>query len=304
MSSSAAPLAERNGGIGTWLLAARPKTLWAAVSPVIIGTAIALAHGVGHAPSAICALLGAILIQVGTNYSNDYHDFVKGADTDKRKGPTRATHAGLVSPGAMRRAAMITFTLAVAVGMYLIYRGGLPILTIGILSVISGIWYTAGRYSLAYLGLADVFVLIFFGPVAVGGTYYVQALSITPAVILAGFGPGLLAVAILLVNNIRDVEEDREADKKTLVVRLGRDRGVKLYAVMVAAAALVPVALVATMEAPRPVLFAALVTVLGIPVVQTLRRKRDAESLNPMLGRTSKLLFGYSLVLSIGWMIG
>ncbi len=296
--------AEPRSAVGTWMLAARPKTLWAAVSPVIVGTAIAIADSVLHLPAALCALAGAILIQVGTNYSNDYHDFVKGADTEARKGPTRATQAGLVSPEAMRRAAIITFTLAVLAGLYLIYRGGLPILIIGVLSVISGIWYTAGRYSLAYTGLADVFVLIFFGPVAVGGTYFVQALAVTPAVLLAGVGPGALAVAILLVNNIRDVDEDRAANKRTLVVRLGRSAGVNLYALMLVAAVLVPILLVLMTSAPITVLIASPVAAAGWPVVRTLRRERDAFRLNPMLGRTSQVLFAYSLVLSLGWIIG
>lgn len=294
----------RRGGIAPWLLAARPQTLWAAISPVIVGTAIAIADSVWHGPSAFFALLGAILIQIGTNYSNDYHDFIKGADTDARKGPTRATHAGLVAPDTMRNAAAITFGLAVVSGLYLIFRGGLPILVIGILSVISGIWYTAGRYSLAYTGLADLFVLIFFGPVAVGGTYYVQALTVTPAVIAAGFGPGLLAVAILLVNNIRDIDEDREANKRTLVVRLGRNAGVGLYLFVLIASALLPVALVMVWNAPITILLASFVPLVGIPVFRSLRRHRDADNLNPLLGRTSQLLFGYSLAFSLGWMIG
>lgn len=303
-SSATAPEAGHPGTLQTWLLAARPKTLWAAVSPVIVGTAIAIADGALHVPSALLALLGAILIQVGTNYSNDYHDFLKGADTAARKGPLRATQAGLVAPQSMRRAAIITFALAVIAGLYLIYRGGLPILAIGLLSVASGIWYTAGRYSLAYLGLADVFVLVFFGPVAVGGTYFVQALTITPEVLLAGVGPGALAVAILLVNNIRDVEEDRAASKRTLVVRLGREAGIVLYGFMLATAAVVPVLLMVLMNAPLTVLLASPVAAAGWPVMRTLRTQHDAVRLNPMLGRTSQLLFGYSLVLSLGWMIG
>lgn len=291
-------------GVSVWLLAARPRTLWAAVSPVVLGTAIAAAHGVLHAPAAMCALLGAMLIQVATNYSNDYHDFVKGADAEGRKGPLRATQAGLVSPGAMRAAAILTFGLAFVVGIYLIVRGGWPILTIGILSIISGIWYTAGRYSLAYLGIADAFVLIFFGPVAVGGTYFVQALSIEASVVLAGVGPGALAVAILLVNNIRDINEDRAAGKQTLVVRIGRDAGVNLYATMFIVAGVLPLLLVTTTGAPLGVLAASVVPLFGRAAVRRVRHEDTAAELNGLLAKTSQLLFAYCLVLSVGWFIG
>src|SRR5690606_25617337 len=236
-------------GPQVWITAARPKTLPAAVAPVLVGTAIALEAGVFHALAAACAMLGAVLIQIGTNYANDYHDFVKGADTDARKGPMRVTQAGLVTPEATRNAAVVAFALAVAAGTYLMIRGGWPIVAIGAASILSGVLYTAGRYALAYVGLADLFVLVFFGPVAVAGTYYVQAvgdaaaLALPPVVVAAGLGPGLLATAILLVNNVRDVDEDRAADKRTLVVRFGRGFGVRLYAGCVAAAALVPVGL-------------------------------------------------------------
>ena len=291
-------------GINVWMLAARPRTLWAAVAPVVLGAAIALANGVFHAAAAVCALLCAILIQVATNYSNDYHDFVKGADADGRKGPMRATQAGLVSPGSMRVAAILTFGVAFILGLYLVYRGGWPILAIGVLSIISGIWYTAGRYSLAYLGIADAFVLIFFGPVAVGGTYFVQALSIEASVVLAGVGPGALAVGILLVNNIRDINEDRAAGKHTLIVRIGRDAGVNLYAAMFVVAGVLPLLLVTAAGAPAGVLAACLVPIFGRAAVRHVRREDAAAELNGMLAKTSQLLFVYCLVLSAGWFIG
>lgn len=287
-----------------WWSAARPRTLWAAVAPVVLGTAIAWIDGAFHGLAAACALVGAMLIQVATNYSNDYHDFVKGADTEARKGPRRATQAGLVSPDAMKRAAAFTFTLAIVAGLYLIWRGGLPILIVGVASIICGIWYTAGRYSLAYLGLADVVVLIFFGPVAVAGTHYVQALEWSHEAIVAGFGSGFLAVAILLVNNIRDVEEDRRAGKRTLIVRIGRRRGVVLYSLMMVAAALVPAALFASELAPAGVLAASIVPMAAAGIVRDLRRATDPLALNPLLGKTSNLLFVYCLVLAAGWIIG
>ena len=287
-------------GWKVWLLAARPKTLGAAVAPVLLGTAMAWEAGALHVPSALCALLGAIFIQIGTNFSNDYVDFLKGADTEARKGPLRVTQAGLVAPSTMKWATVLTFGLAVVAGGYLIWRGGWPILLVGILSIASGVLYTTGRYALAYTGLADLFVLVFFGPVAVGGTYYVQALAITPEVIVAGFGPGLLATAILLVNNIRDVQEDREAGKRTLVVRAGRRVGVALYAVCVVGAVVIAGGL-AVVSGHWWTLATVLVAPLALPVMRTLATKRDAPTLNPLLGATGRLLLVYSIVFSVGW---
>ena len=284
-----------------WMLAARPKTLGAAVAPVLVGTAMAWEAGRFHALAALCALLGAVLIQIGTNFSNDYADYLKGADTDARKGPLRVTQAGLVSASAMRRATAFVFGLAVLAGVYLIVRGGWPVLAIGVASIVSGILYTVGRYSLAYLGLADLFVLVFFGPVAVGGTYFVQALAITPEVLVAGLGPGLLAVAILLVNNIRDVEEDRAAGKRTLVVRGGKRFGVGLYVGCVVAAALVPVGLYLWTGRHPWVMLAALVALAAIPIVKKLRRL-PAAALNPLLGATGRLLLLFSILFTIGWL--
>ena len=286
-----------------WLLAARPKTLGAAIAPVLMGTAMAWAAGGFHALAAGCALLGAILIQIGTNFSNDYSDFLKGADTEDRKGPLRVTQAGLVTPEAMKRATVIVFALAVVVGGYLIWRGGWPILLIGVLSILSGLLYTVGRYSLAYLGLADLFVLVFFGPVAVGGTYYVQTLMINEVVIIAGLAAGLLSVAILLVNNIRDVDEDRAANKKTLVVRAGRSFGVGLYMVCVLVAVLIPAGLYLYTGQHPWAMAVVLILPLAWPIVRKLRHERNVRALNPLLGATGRLLLLYSLLFSIGWML-
>ena len=283
-----------------WRLAVRPKTLGAAVAPVVLGTALAVEAGGFHGAAAVCALLGALLIQIGTNFSNDYADFLKGADTEARKGPLRVTQAGLVAPATMRRATILVFGLAVVAGLYLIWRGGWPVLIVGVASIASGVLYTVGRYALAYTGLADLFVLVFFGPVAVGGTYYVQALTLDGAVLAAGLGPGLLAVAILLVNNIRDVEEDRAAGKRTLVVRVGKHFGVGLYAACFVGAALVPVGLfVATGRHPWAMM-AALIVVPALPILRTLRTAPPVV-LNPLLGATGRLLLLYSLIFAIGW---
>ena len=281
-------------------MAARPKTLGAAIAPVLLGTAMAAEAGAFHGPAALCALLGAILIQVGVNYHNDYADFEKGADTEDRLGPTRVTQAGFVAPSSMRRATFVVFALAVVAGSYLIVRGGWPVLLIGVLSIASAVAYTAGPYSLADTGTADGFVLVFFGPVAVGGTYYVQALGITPPVIVAGLGPGLLSVGILLVNNIRDIEGDRAADKKTLPVRLGRAAGNALYDACLVGAAAVPAGLLGWGASPW-VLLATAVMALGIPLARTLHTSDAPDALNRLLARTGQLLVLYSIAFAIGW---
>ena len=293
---------ENPSAVGVWVQAARPQTLGAAVAPVVVGTAMAVEAGAFHAVSALCAALGAVFIQIGTNFSNDYLDFVKGADRESRRGPTRATQAGWVSVKAMRRATILTFALAFASGLYLIWRGGWPVLAIGLCSIASGVWYTAGRWSLAYLGLADFFVLVFFGPVAVGGTYYVQALTVNGPVLVAGMAPGLLATGILLINNLRDREEDARANKKTLVVRFGRATGRRLYAACVIGAALVPVALVGWTDGHAWALAAVGVAVGAAPLLCRLwQANDDPRALNPLLPRTARLLVAYSLVFSVGW---
>ena len=289
--------------LAIWTAAARPKTLGAAVAPVLVGTAMAWEAGGFHALAALCALLGALLIQIGTNFSNDYADFVKGADTGARKGPMRVTQAGLVAPATMKRATVLVFALAFVVGLYLIWRGGWPILVIGVLSILSGVFYTVGRYSLAYLVLADLFVLVFFGPVAVGGTYYVQALEITAVVLLVGLAPGLLATAILLVNNIRDVEEDRQAGKKTLVVRLGKPFGIGLYGFCVVVAVLIPLWLFLITGQHPWAIAVMLVVLFALPILHELLTEPDPVALNPLLGATGRLLLIYSVLFSIGWMI-
>jgi 1,4-dihydroxy-2-naphthoate polyprenyltransferase len=202
-----------------WLLAARPKTLSAAVVPVLIGTALV--------PPPIrwtmfaCALIGALFIQIGTNLVNDALDFRKGADAGERLGPTRVTQAGLLSAGAVMRAALICFVLAAVCGVPLIVRGGWPLAAIGVASIVTAYAYTGGPYPLAYNGLGEPFVLLFFGFVAVGGSYYVQTLRIDRAVIAAGFAAGSLACVLLVINNLRDVDGDRISNKRTMAVRFG-----------------------------------------------------------------------------------
>ncbi len=296
--------AERQTPARTWVLAARPKTLPAATAPVLLGTMLAASDGAAHLPAAACALAGALLIQIGTNYYNDAADFERGADTASRRGPTRAVAAGLVTPRAMKVAAGVAFALAFAAGLYLIVRGGWPILVVGLVSIAAGVAYTAGRYALAYIGLADLFVLVFFGPVAVAGTFYVQALTLPAYVVVAGLGPGLLATAILVANNVRDVEGDRAAGKLTLVARRGRAFGVSLYGACMLGAALVPVVVLWAVEGRYGVVLASfLAAVVGGRLGRIMERTSDPAVLNTVLARTGLLLLGYSVVFGIGWWV-
>ena len=289
---------------GIWIQATRPKTLPAAFAPVLMGTAMAWEAGAFHLWAAVCALVGAILIQIGTNFCNDYADFVRGADNANRIGPQRVTQAGLLSVKAIRIATVVVFVMAVLVGTYLIARGGWIVLLIGLASIAAGIWYTSGRYPLAYLGLGDVFVLFFFGPIAVGGTYYVQALEITTLVIVAGFAPGLLATAILVVNNIRDIDQDRAAAKKTTVVRFGRRFGIGLWVACVLIAALLPLEItVATGGQYTWAGATALILIPALAILHKLRSSTDSAVLNPLLGYTAALLMAHSVLFSIGWIL-
>ena len=225
-----------------WILASRPRTLTAAAAPVILASGLALGRDAFRLPPALAALVGALLIQIGTNLANDYYDHVRGGDTEDRVGPLRVTQAGLIPPGTVRNATFLVLGVAFLVGLYLVWVGGWPVVVIGVASLVCAVAYTGGPYPLAYHGLGDLFVFVFFGLVAVGGTYWVQALTLPPQVLLAGAGMGAFNTAILVVNNLRDLETDALAGKRTLAVRLGpTGTKVELF-LLVVAALLVPVA--------------------------------------------------------------
>lgn len=294
------PLAER---VALWASAARARTLPASIAPVLIGVVLAYADGVGHAPAAWAALAGAILIQIGTNYANDYFDFVKGADTAERQGPRRAVQSGLISPEAMRRATILVFGLAILVGLYLAARGGWPIVVVGVASILCGVLYTGGPYPLGYRGLGDLFVLVFFGPVAVAGTYYVQALDLDWRPIVAGLGPGLISVAILAVNNLRDRETDAKAGKRTLAVRLGVRFTRIEYTTTVLAACLSPLAFMAAGVAGVGMLLPLVALLAAWPIHRTIWQRTDGPALNGALADTGRLLMLYAVLFCIGWHI-
>ena len=207
--------------IQAWVLASRPKTLFAAVAPVLLGSALAFSQSKGNLPAALAALFGAICIQIATNLANDYWDAKKGADTADRLGPVRVTASGLLKPRTVFLGMVFFFLLATAAGVFLTFRAGWPVVAIGVASILFGILYTAGPFSLAYLGLGEVFTFLFFGLVATAGTYFVQALSYSPDAVLLGVMPGCYSVVLIALNNLRDRATDQRVNKKTLAVRFG-----------------------------------------------------------------------------------
>ena len=270
-----------------------------------VGSALAWAdYGFRPLP-ALAALAGALLIQIGTNLANDVLDYRKGADTAQRVGPTRVVQAGLLSPRAVAWGAGVSFGAAALVGLYLVLGagGGWPILLLGVVSLAAGVLYTAGPFPLAYVGLGDLFVMAFFGIAAVSGTYYVQALQLSPASFWLGVAVGCLAVAILAVNNLRDIDTDRVAGKKTLVVRLGAGWARRYYAVLVALAFLLPVLLVAGRWL-SPFGLAVLVAVpSAIPPVRAVLAGAAGRALLPILGLTASLQIVHAACLCAGLVV-
>jgi 1,4-dihydroxy-2-naphthoate octaprenyltransferase len=286
-----------------WILAARPKTLWASIAPVVVGTALAYGDGAHHWPSALIALACAVLIQIGTNFANDYFDYEKGADTEERMGPLRVTQSGMVSPTTMKWATAVIFFFACVGGAILTWRGGWPIAVVGLLCILSGLLYTGGPYPLGYLGLGDLFVLIFFGPVAVGGTYYVQALQVNTTVLVAGMGPGLLITAILTVNNLRDIEVDRKAGKRTLAVRFGKTFTRWEYAFLVLVGVSIPPVLYLHTGQHLSSLLSLLVVLPAISTFRGVFGHAEGPSLNPVLANTARISLLYSVLFSVGWLL-
>jgi len=285
-----------------WVLACRPKTLPAAAAPVLIGSVMAYEIGSFAFWPAVAALLGALAIQVGTNLANDYYDHKSGADEGERLGPLRVTQAGLVEPTVMFRATAMAFGLAFLSGVYLVYVAGWPIVAIGLTSIAFGYLYTGGPYPLGYNGLGDIFVLIYFGPVAVGGTYFVQTLHATPEVLIAGLAPGLFSVAILSVNNLRDIDNDRLSGKRTLAVRLGPTFAKWEYLFATAAGSVVPLWLYARDDSHPWSMLTLTVPLFALPCYQIVVT-RKGRVLNNVLAATGKLLLMYAMLFGIGWLI-
>lgn len=282
-----------------WLLAARPKTLAAAVTPVLTGTSLARSAGTPtHWPSFCCALLGAVFIQIGTNYINDALDFKKGADTHTRLGPLRVSQAGLLRADDVLRGAYISFVLSALCGIPLILRGGWPIAAIGVASIVAAYAYTGGPYPLAYHGLGEVFVMIFFGFVAVCGSFYLQRLALDPTAWIGGLAVGSLAVVILAINNLRDIENDRASNKRTLTARFGA-RFAYGEIVFFALAPFVCVLVIARIRAGWTLTMPLLALVLAIALLVRVARSRGAE-LNRCLALAGALEWIFGILYVVG----
>ena len=290
--------AQPSSQLGIWWAALRPNTLWAGFTPVLVGSALAFADGGLSIGPALAALAGAIFIQIGTNLFNDYSDFRKGADTEQRIGPARATQRGWLQPEDVLLGVKVSLGMAFLVGIFLVYVGGWPIVFLGLASLVCAIAYTGGPLPLAYVGLGDVFVMAFFGVGAVCGTYYVQTLTVSADALVASVAVGALATAILVVNNLRDRHTDAVAGKRTLAVRLGSGFTRVQYVLLVVMAFILPVAwgigqhritwVVVAGAAPMAVF-----EIRGLVV-------RDGQALNPHLGGTARLGLVHGVLLSVG----
>jgi 1,4-dihydroxy-2-naphthoate octaprenyltransferase len=271
--------------LSVWILASRPKTLSAAFCPVTAGSLLALRDGSFDFVVFLITLCTALGIQIGTNLANDYFDFEKGADTAERKGPLRVTQAGLVSPHTMKRAIFLCFTLTALLSSYLVFRGGPIIALLSSLSILLGLAYTAGPFPLAYLGLGEIFVFLFFGPIATLGTYYLQTHFFSWEAICFGMGIGLVSTAILVANNLRDIDEDRKAGKKTLCVRFGKNFGIYEYTACLLGAFVFPL------------WWGKILPLLVLPFAVYLIRQAMSDHFLSLLPRTASFLIFYTLLL-------
>ena len=281
-----------------WLQAIRPKTLFASVAPILVGAAVARHEGGFHLLAALASLFTALLLQVISNLANDYFDFKRGADAN-RVGPPRVMQAGLVTGRQMRIAIGGAIALAIGCGLYLVYRGGWPIFVLGLLAVICAVAYTGGPFPLGYHGLGDLFVFIFFGLVGVAGSAYVQTRDLTWFAVIASLPIACLATAIIVANNLRDIETDRAADKRTLATRIGRLGTIREYQALFAIAFLVPVALAIFGGVPWAWLVIPIALPLALPLV-TAVQTATGRALVPVLVGTSRLTFIFGALFAIG----
>lgn len=290
-------------GVRIWLMAARVRTLPASIAPVLVGTALAGWAGTFHALRFVAALIGAMFIQVGTNLSNDYSDARRGADTEDRLGPVRVTAGGLVPPSRVLVATYISFGVAVLAGAYLVVVAGWQLLLVGAASILAGVLYTGGPRPYGYEGLGEVFVFLFFGIVAVAGSYFVQVKHLDWEAFALAVPVGLVAAGILVVNNFRDLDTDRRAGKRTLAVRLGRQRTRVMFAAIIYLAYLLtPVTWV--FGPLRAWLFLPWLTLpLAAAVVRTVRNRTDGPSLNEALARTGVLQLTFCTLLAAGLLL-
>jgi 1,4-dihydroxy-2-naphthoate octaprenyltransferase len=290
-------------GLRIWLMAARPRTLPAGLSPVLVGTALADNHGQFHLLRFLAALIGALLIQVGANLSNDYSDAHRGTDTEDRLGPVRVTAGGLVPPRQVLIATYVTFGLAVLIGIYLVVVAGWQLLLIGVASILAGVLYTGGPRPYGYEGLGEVFVFLFFGIVAVAGSYFVQTKHVDWQSVALAVPVGLLPTAILVVNNTRDIDTDRRAEKKTLAVRMGRDNSRRFYAALLIGAYVLLIVLIIVAGLSAWLLLALATLPLAQRLIRTIAAHSDGPTLNGLLAGTGQLQLAYCVLISAGLLL-
>ncbi len=303
-ASSTAALSTPPSRIAAWVHACRIPTLSAAIVPVLVGTVLAWRHEHFEPVTAFATLVGAVAIQIGTNLANDLYDFRKGADSPARIGPPRVLPRGWLTPDDVRTGMVVAFGLATSAGAYLVAVAGWPILVVGLGSIAAGVLYTAGPFALAYMGLGDVFVFLFFGVVAVLGTYYAQARLLDPEAWIAAIPVGTLATAILVVNNLRDIDTDRAAGKLTLAARVGRRATRVEFATLLAAAFIVPIALWAQGLRSAWVLLPLGATSLAARTLQTVFEREDGPGLNRALIDTAQLHMLFGLLFAAGLAFG
>lgn len=283
-----------------WLLAARPATLPAAVVPVVVGTAVGAMDASFRPLPGLGALIAALLIQIATNFANDLSDFRRGADTAERLGPLRVTQSGLITEREIKRATALTFGAALLVGVYLVSVGGWPILVIGLLAILCGLAYTGGPWPIGYHGLGDLFVFIFFGVVAVAGSAYLQTGELTPLALAASIPVGLLVTNILVINNLRDIETDRAAGKRTLAVRIGARATRLQYTAFTLIAFVVPLLLALSGETSAWVLLSWITLPLAARLVRAVLDGLSGRSLNHVLKLTGQLHLAFGLLFALG----
>jgi len=294
------PPSERPTRNRAWLLAIRPATLPAAVGPVLVGLGVAIGLGVFELLPASGALAVALLLQVASNLANDLFDFRSGADNEDRLGPPRAAALGLLSQREMVAGMAVVVGLAGLVGLYLVWVGGLVILVLGVLAVVSAFAYSGGPWPYGYHGLGEVFVFVFFGLVAVAGTTYLQTLTLEPLALAAAIPVGALITTILVVNNLRDIDTDRKAGKQTLAVKLGPRGTVTEYDALLLVAFAVPILLLVAGAASPAVLLALLSAPLALPLLRVVHAGGDPRRLNPVLKGTARLSLAFSVLFAAG----
>jgi 1,4-dihydroxy-2-naphthoate octaprenyltransferase len=296
-------VAGTTAGFRIWIMAARLRTLPVSVAPVLVGTALAGFAGIFHPLRFVAALIGALFIQVGTNLSNDYSDARRGADTEDRLGPVRVTAGGLVPPRQVLVATYVSFGIAVLAGAYLVSVAGWQLLLVGAASILAGVLYTGGPRPYGYEGLGEVFVFLFFGIVAVAGSYFVEVKHLEWEAFALAVPVGLVAAAILVVNNYRDIDTDRRAGKRTLAVRLGRERTRILFASMVYVAYLTTPVTWAFGPLEPWVLLPWVTIPIAAQVVRIVRNRTDGASLNGALAQTGMLQLAFCTLLAAGLLL-